>query len=93
MTVIKDPYVFKDGRIGTLAKSDKFYKTIVESRPVPVTDENGTHLELQKVTRDVYYKIRKVGTDEVYDEAVDVIKYDYEEVTEAEMEAEYGSNK
>lgn len=93
MAAIQTPYKFDDGRNGYFTKSDKFYKTIEVEEPIEVTDESGTRIEMKKVTKDIYYKIRKVGTEEVYDSAIDVIKYDYEDVTEAEMEAEYGSNQ
>ena len=41
-------------------------------------------VNLYKTYSDENYKIKKVGTDEVYDEAVDVenSKYEYEETTE-----------
>ncbi len=80
--IVKEPYYFGDGRIGTLTKSDKFFKNITE------LDENG-----KEVIRPVNYKIRKKGTAEVYDVAIDILPFEYEELTEAEMVAEYDSNK
>ena len=93
MAAIQTPYKFDDGRNGYFTKSDRLYKTMEVEEPVELTDESGTRIEMKKVMKDIYYKIRKVGTKEVYDSAIDVIKYDYEDVTEAEMEAEYGSNQ
>lgn len=94
MAVKQVPYDFEDGRKGYYTKSDKFYKTIEVEEPIETENENGEKIiEFKKVPKDIYYKIRKVGTNEIYDDAIDVIKYDYEEVNEAEMEAEYDCNK
>lgn len=68
------PYHFKDGRIGTISKSDKFYKYI------DVLNENNV-----VVKEPVYYYIRKKGTDEIYNVAIDILPFEYEEVTEEEM--------
>ena len=88
------PYKFNDGRGGFYTKSNKVYKTIEIETPIETKDENGEiKIEFVKEQKDIYYKIRKIGTDEVYDEAIDIIEHKYEDVTEAEMEAEYGSNK
>lgn len=98
MTVIKNPYVFKGGRVGTIAKSDRVYKTIeettieVDEQGNPVLNENGEPVEKTE-TKIIFYDIRKKGTEEVYGEAVDVLPYDYEEVSYEEMEAKYGGNK
>ena len=73
--VNKSVYTFADGRVGTLTKSDKFYKNI------EISDNNGN-----VVIEPVYYYIRKVGTNEVYNEAIDILYFEYEEVTEEEME-------
>lgn len=80
--IVKQPYYFGDGRVGTLTKSDKFFKNIRE------LDENG-----KEVVKLINYKIRKKGTTEVYDEAIDILAFEYEELTEAEMVAEYDGNK
>lgn len=94
MAVKQVPYDFEDGRKGYHTKSDKFYKTIEVEEPIEIENESGEKvIEFEKVSKDIYYKIKKVGTNEIYDDAIDVIKYDYEEVSEAEMEAEYDSNK
>ena len=76
-----EPYVFKDGRIGTNTYSDKFYKNVKR------LDENG-----ETVIETVYYYIRKKGTEELYartgekkDQAIDILPFEYEEVTEEEM--------
>ena len=92
--VVKEPYNFGDGRKGYYTKSDRFYKTIEVEEPVEKENENGEKvIEFKKVLKDVYYKIRKVGTNEIYDDATDILNFDYEELTEAEMEAEYDGNK
>ena len=72
--IVKTVYTFEDGRIGTKTYSDKLYK--ITSR----LDEDGREIQEQ-----VYYYIRKVGTQEIYDQAIDVLPFDYEEVTEEEM--------
>ena len=72
--VNKSVYTFADGRVGTLTKSDKFYKYVEE------LNENN-----EVVNKPVYYYIRKVGTNEVYNEAIDILPFEYEEVTEEEM--------
>lgn len=72
--VIKSVYTFADGRIGTLTKSDKFFKYI------DTLNENN-----EVVKEPVYYYIRKKGTNEVYNEAIDILPFEYEEVTEEEM--------
>ena len=72
--IVKTVYTFEDGRIGTLTKSDKFYKNVER------LDEND-----EKVIEPVNYYIRKKGTNEVYNEAIDVLPFEYEEVTEEEM--------
>ena len=87
--VVKEEYKFKDGRVGIRTHSDKFYKTIEVEEPT----ENNGEIELKKVYKDIYYKIRKVGTDEIYEEAIDILNFEYEEVSQAEMEAEYGSSQ
>ena len=98
MTVIKDPYVFKGGRVGTLSKSDKIYKTVeeeiiqVDEEGNPILNENGEPV-VKTETKTIFYDIRKKGTEEVYNEAVDVLPYDYEEISYEEMEAKYGGNK
>lgn len=47
-------------------------------------------VNLYKTYSDENYKIRKIGTDEVYDEAIDVenAPYEYEETTEKVEEGE-----
>ena len=98
MTIIKDPYVFKGGRVGTLSKSDKIYKTLEEEiiqedeEGNPVLNENGEPV-VKIETKTIFYDIRKKDTDEVYNEAIDVLSYDYEEVSFEEMEAKYGGDK
>ena len=87
--IIKEPYNFNDGRIGIKSYSNKFYKTIEVEE---AHDENG-ELIFKKLPKDIYYNIRKVGTDEVYDEAIDILSFEYEEVSLEEMEAKYDSNK
>ena len=72
--VIKSVYTFSDGRVGTLTKSDKFYKYI------DVLNENN-----EVVKEPEYYYIRKKGTDEIYNEAIDILPFEYDEVTEEEM--------
>lgn len=67
-------YKFVDGRIGTKTFSDKLYKNVER------INENG-----EKVIEPVYYYIRKVGTNEVYSEAIDILSFKYEEVTEEKM--------
>ena len=73
--VNKSVYTFADGRVGTLRKSDKFFKYIDT-----INDNN------EIVKEPVYYYIRKKGTNEVYSEAIDILPFEYEEVTEKEME-------
>ena len=98
MTIIKDPYVFKGGRVGTLSKSDKIYKTLEEEiiqedeQGNPILNEDGEPV-VKIETKTIFYDIRKKGTDEVYNEAIDVLSYDYEEVSFEEMEAKYGGDK
>ena len=98
MTVIKNPYIFKDGRTGTLTKSDRVYKTIeetiteVDEQGNPILNEDGEPVKKTE-TKIIFYDIRKKGTGEVYSEAVDILPYDYEEVSYEEMEAKYGGNK
>lgn len=72
--IVKTVYTFADGRVGTKRYSDKFYKNIEK------LDENG-----EQVIEPVNYYIRKIGTNEVYNEAIDILPYEYEEVTEEEM--------
>lgn len=74
--VNKSVYTFADGRVGTLTKSDKFFKYI------DTLNENN-----EAVKEPVYYYIRKKGTDEVYNEAIDILPFEYEEVTEEEMKS------
>lgn len=78
-----DPYTFADGRIGTKNYSDKVYKVLYK------TDENGEEIldaNGNKIIEGVMkYCIRKVGTNEIYDEAIDVLNYTYEELTAEEM--------
>lgn len=45
-----------------------------------VTREDGVDLYI--TYSDEGYKIQKVGTDEIYDEAIDVLDYEYEETDE-----------
>ena len=46
--------------------------------------ERNDGVKLYKTYSDENYRIRKVGTDEIYDEAIDVfpIQYNYEETSE-----------
>ena len=46
--------------------------------------ERNDGVKLYKTYSDESYRIQKVGTDEIYDEAIDVfpIQYNYEETTE-----------
>ena len=46
--------------------------------------ERNDGVKLYKTYSDENYRIQKVGTDEIYDEAIDVfpIQYNYEETTE-----------
>ena len=46
--------------------------------------ERNDGVKLYKTYSDENYKIQKVGTDEIYDEAIDVfpIQYNYEETSE-----------
>lgn len=76
-----EPYVFKDGRTGINTYSDEFYKNIER------IDDNG-----KTITEPVYYHIRKKGTEEIYarvgektEQAIDILPFEYEEVTEEEM--------
>lgn len=76
-----EKYTFKDGRIGTNTYSDKLYKNIEK------VDEDG-----KIIVEPIYYSIRKKGTTEIYarnsekkEQAIDVLSFEYEEVTEAEM--------
>ena len=53
--------------------------------------ERNDGVKLYKTYSDENYRIRKVGTDEIYDEAIDVfpIQYNYEETSEKiEVEVE-----
>ena len=53
--------------------------------------ERNDGVKLYKTYSDENYRIRKVGTDEIYDEAIDVfpIQYNYEETSEkGEIETE-----
>ena len=72
--IVKTVYTFADGRVGTKTFSDKLYKNVER------LDEKG-----EKVVEPVNYYIRKKGTEEVYNEAIDILPYEYEEVTEEEM--------
>lgn len=72
--IVKTVYTFADGRVGTKTYSDKFYKNI---------ERLGKNEE--KVVETVNYYIRKKGTEEVYNEAIDILPFEYEEVTEEEM--------
>ena len=98
MTVVKEPYIFKGGRVGTIAKSDRVYKATEEEviqgdeQGNPILNENGEPI-VKTETKIIFYDIRKKGTGEVYSEAVDILPYDYEEVSYEEMEAKYGGNK
>jgi hypothetical protein len=89
MTVIKDPYILKDGRVGTIAKSDRVYKSFEETTTEEVDGEIVERTEIKVI----FYDIRKKGTGEIYSEAIDVLPYDYEEVSYEEMEAKYGGNQ
>lgn len=72
--IVKTVYTFADGRVGTKTYSDKFYKNV---------ERLGENEE--KVVEPVNYYIRKKGTKEVYNEAIDILPFEYEEVTEEEM--------
>ena len=89
MSIVKEVYVFKDGRTGTLTKSDRVYKSFEET----TTEEVDGEVVERTETKVIFYDIRKKGTNEIYSEAVDVLPYDYEEVSYEEMEDKYGSNK
>ena len=76
-----EKYIFKDGRVGTNTYSDKLYKNIEK------VDEDG-----KIIVEPIYYSIRKKGTTEIYarnsekkEQAIDVLPFKYEEVTEEEM--------
>ena len=79
--VIKEIYNFKDGRVGTKHYSDKLYKTT----EVEELNEQG---ELVKIQRDVYYYIKNTTTNAVYSEAIDILPYNYVELTDDEMKQE-----
>ena len=83
MSIVKEVYVFKDGRTGTLTKSDMAYKSFEET----TTEEVDGEIVEKTETKVIFYDIRKKGTGEVYSEAVDILPYDYEEVTFEEMRA------
>ena len=72
--IVKTVYTFADGRVGTKTFSDKLYKNVER------LDEKG-----EKVVEPVNYYIRKKGTNEVYNEAIDILPFEYEEVTEEEL--------
>ena len=80
------PYNFTDGRIGTKHYSDKLYKTI----EVDKVDENGNIVlneqgQPVKEMKSIYYYIRNKTTGGVYSEAIDILPYEYDELTEEEM--------
>lgn len=84
------PYNFTDGRIGTKHYSDKLYKTI----EVDKVDENGNIVlneqgQPVKEMKNVYYYIRNKTTGGIYDDAIDVLPYEYEELTDTEMAEAY----
>ena len=72
--IVKTVYTFADGRVGTKTYSDKFYKNVER------LGENG-----EKVVEPINYYIRKKNTNEIYSEAIDILPFEYEEVTEEEM--------
>lgn len=72
--IVTAVYTFADGRVGTKTFSDKFYKT------KEIIEENG-----EITLKPINYYIRKKDTNEVYDEAIDILNFEYEEVTEEEM--------
>ena len=76
--VVKESYKFADGRVGTIAKSNLVFGKITEY------DEYGNAYKTDK-----YYDIRKVGTTEEYDVAIDIVEHEYEELTFEEMSAKY----
>ena len=77
--VKKDVYKFNDGRIGTKSYSDKLFKL----KEVETGDGN-------KEMKEVHYFIRKVGSpNEIYEEAIDILPFEYEELSTLEMEEEF----
>lgn len=72
--IVKTVYTFADGRVGTKTYSDKFYKNIERLNE---KDE--------KTVEAINYYIRKKDTNEIYSEAIDILPFEYEEVTEEEM--------
>lgn len=89
MSIVKDVYIFKDGRTGILTKSDRVYKATEET---VIKEVDGKPIKTTEV-KVIFYDVRKKGTGEVYENAVDLYPYDYEEVSFEEMEEKYGSNK
>lgn len=80
--VVTETYNFKDGRVGTKHYSDKLYTT----EEVEMLNENG---ERTKVKQDVYYYIKNTTTNAVYSEAIDILPYNYVELTDEEMAEAY----
>lgn len=76
--VVKEIYNFKDGRVGTKHYSDRVYKTIEVEEP----NEQG---ELVKTQQVVHYYIKNTTTNAVYSEAIDILPYNYIELTDEEM--------
>lgn len=76
--IVKEEFIFKDGRKGTKTYSDKVYKEIEK------INQDGESIIIQE-----HYKIRKIGTDEIYDEAIDVESSNYEYIeTDEKIELE-----
>ena len=87
--ILTEPYKFPDGRNGFFTRSTLVYKITEDS----IVEEVDGELVERRAPKTIYYDIRKKGTDEIYKDAKDIIRYEYEEVTHEEMEAKYGSNK
>lgn len=88
--VVTETYNFKDGRVGTKHYSDKLYKTIEVNK----VDENGNIVlneqgQPVKEMKSIYYYIRNKTTNAVYSDAIDILPYEYEELTDTEMAEAY----
>ena len=84
--IVKETYNFKDGRVGTRHYSDRIYKTIevdkVDEKGNVVLNEQGQPV---KEIKNVYYYIKNKTTGGIYSDALDILPYDYDELTEEEM--------
>lgn len=83
--VVTESYKFKDGRDGFLSKSDRIF-TVIEEK---VFEEVAGEIIERNEPKIVFYDIRKKGTNEIYNSAIDMFKTEYEEVAEEEMQKKY----